>query len=345
MKKASRNKKTAEGKRAKPCKKPVEEKRAVGNKETILAKRATCDKKPSKAKRAVEPKKSDSTERAKLRAIVRGAYDIQKLRMQSGIRIVANWKARMGKQPNEKDSQMDSEAKQLLAAMRIAYKRLTDGLARWPRPTEFEGTELISDYTELTLVDQYVRLVEAEERQFKMLKHSIESHPLWGAFLEGVKGIDRAMAGVILSEIDIAKARHPSSLWKYAGLDVAPNGAGRSRKAEHLVDVEYKDRNGKQATRKGITFNPFLKTKLVGVLGSCFLRCNSPYREAYDNYRHRLEHSPAHQEKSKGHRHNMAIRYMVKMFLVDLHRVWRELEGLPAGVPYQEAKLGHVHAA
>jgi len=43
---------------------------------------------------------------------------------------------------------------------------------------------------------------------------------------------------------------------------------------------------------------------------------------------------------SKGHRHRMAIRYMVKMFLQDLYPVWRRLENLPVALPYAEAKLG-----
>jgi hypothetical protein len=50
-------------------------------------------------------------------------------------------------------------------------------------------------------------------------------------------------------------------------------------------------------------------------------------------------------EKSKGQRHNMAMRYMVKMFLIDLYTKWRTLEGLPVSVPYSEAKLGIKHAA
>ena len=98
--------------------------------------------------------------------------------------------------------------------------------------------------------------------------------------------------------------------------------------------------------KKGITFNPFLKTKLTGVLGASFLK-QSPdkcvYRKIYDDYKHRLEHMDAHKEKSKGHRHNMAIRYMIKMFLIDLYNEWRPLEGLPVAPTYTEAKLGKVH--
>jgi hypothetical protein len=52
------------------------------------------------------------------------------------------------------------------------------------------------------------------------------------------------MAGVILSEIDITKAEYPSSLHKYAGLDVAGDGQGRSRKKEHLEESDYIDKDG-----------------------------------------------------------------------------------------------------
>jgi len=41
----------------------------------------------------------------------------------------------------------------------------------------------------------------------------------------------------------------------------------------------------------------------------------------------------------------MAIRFMVKRFLVDLYFAWRTLDGLPVEPEYQESKLGHKHAA
>lgn len=43
------------------------------------------------------------------------------------------------------------------------------------------------------------------------------------------------------------------------------------------------------------------------------------------------------------HRKNMAIRYMVKVFLKDLWVAWRTLEGLPVTPDYAEAKLGLKH--
>jgi hypothetical protein len=139
-------------------------------------------------------------------------------------------------------------------------------------------------------------------------------------------------------------------------------GVGRSRRKEHQMLHHYIDKNGKPAERMGLTFDAFLKTKLVGVLASLLIRLNSPWRRVYDGYKHRLESDPnrirvttAEWKKrfAKGENVNMlwppgrinnaAKRYMVKMFLQDLWETWRKMEGLPVGprpVSYAEDKLG-----
>jgi hypothetical protein len=281
-----------------------------------------------------------------LKSITRGMYDVQKLRIQMGNRVVANFKTKIGQSPGDKESEIsDAEAKLLLKRLRQEYDRITDGLVRFPTAKTFKGTEIISQFTELCLIDQYIKLVHAEDEHLKRLESVVKIDPLWCVFLDGVVGIGPAMAGVLLSEIDITKSRHPSSLWKYSGLDVAHDGAGRSRKKEHLEDSEYVDSEGEIKIKKGITYNPFLKTKLMGVIGSSFLRAgkDNKYSKIYYDYKNRIENHPNHKEKSKGQRHQMATRYMVKQFLIDLYVAWRTLEGLPVSKPYHEAKLGHTH--
>ena len=159
----------------------------------------------------------------------------------------------------------------------------------------------------------------------------IHLHPLWKNFLKGVKGCGEAMAGVIITEFDINKAPTVSNLWSFSGL--AP---GKDRKTK-----------GQKCP-----YNQFLRAKLCGVLGSSFLKCNSPYRTYYDDMKLRLESSdwgmasknPTDKSRPKaGHQHKAATRYMVKMFLKDLYVAWRTLEGLPVREPYQEQYLGHVH--
>lgn len=280
-----------------------------------------------------------------MRILVRGAYDLQQLRVQMGNRIVGNFKVKLGQDPGTAEEDIESvEAKKILSNLRASYKKITDGVARFPSLTKFTGDGVIDTYTELTLVAQYFAVEQAETEMFNRIGKILEDYPIFTQFLRDVRGIGPAMAGVIISEIDIKQATYASTIWAYAGLDVAADGRGRSRKAEHLVTRKYIDKDGKEAERQGITFNPWLKTKLIGVLATSFIRAGkNKYDTIYRDYKHRLENMPQHAEKSKGHRDNMAKRYMIKMFLIDLYAKWRELEGLEVRQPYHVAKLNMEH--
>lgn len=285
----------------------------------------------------------------KLKTMVRGTYDLQHLRIGTGNRIASNFRVKLGQNPGEKTETIEPDEKKTLDEVIGSYRRMTDGLVKLPSFKKFKGDGIIDSYTELVLVSQYIGLLKQEDAQFKHLAEVLEEYPIYTKFLKDVRGIGPTIAGVIISEIDIHKAKYPSSLWKYAGLDVGPDGAGRSRRKEHLVEVEYTTADGEVKTKRGITYNPFLKTKLMGVLAASFLRAggeNNPYREIYDNYKHRMQNNGKwdNQPKGwKGHIDNAAKRYMIKQFLVNLHMTWRALEGLSVSRPYHEAKLGHVH--
>lgn len=284
--------------------------------------------------------------RSEIRTLVRGAYDLQKLRIATGNRIAANFKAKLGQEPGEKEETLNEQSQEILKVLRLSYKRISDGIVKFPRSeADFTGDEIISTLTELSLVSQYMELEELERRHFDRMAFAIAKEPIYEAFLKDVPGIGPALAGVIVSEIDPHECPYPSSIWKYAGLDVAEDGAGRSRRKEHLVEREYIASDGTTKTRMSITFNPFLKTKLIGVLAPSFLRVKGHYAEIYNHYKNRLVNDSRHAEKTKKWRHNMAMRYMVKIFLCDLYNAWRPLEGLDVAPTYQEAKLGHVHGA
>ena len=297
------------------------------------------------------PEQINGFQKETLRTQVRGVYDLQKLRIQMGNRIVANVKARdMGNKPSVPESEaLDKEDKKYLDRLRADYKKIMDGLQEIPTPRKFVAIGLISDYAFLSLFDQYVQMEKMEERQFALLEKSLQEFPVWTHYLKEVRGIGPALAGIIISEIDITKAKYPSSLWKYAGLDTVNTedgrNVGRSRKKESLVKKVYINKDGEEAERDSITFNPFLKTKLIGVAGSSFLRVGEKgvYAKIYNDYKNRLTHRPDCAGLSKLHIHNRSIRYMIKQFLVDLHREWRKLEGFPPSVPYSEGKLGYNH--
>lgn len=356
---------------------------------------------------------NEMIEKRPLRSLVRGVYDLQHLRIAIGLRIVGNFKAKLGQEPGKKEFTIDAEGRKILKNLRDRYRLLTDGVATFPRIEDFKGDELIGDYAELCLIGHYLSLLRNEEDQFKAVQSILPEFEIYRSFLKDVPGVGRAMAGVMICEIDISRCKYASSLWKYAGLDVAqswcldrtepanmlklakthlplsfPDGLkaanctvsengqslavankgfvahyvvrsdGRSARTEHQIDREYTDVRGQTKTKKSITYNPFLKAKLAGVLADCMLRAPRGYKEFYYDYKHRMENHRrygTHNDKkkgidgriitSKGRRNNMARRYMVKMFLVDLYRHWRRIEGLPVHGPYSEAKLEIRHSA
>lgn len=320
-----------------------------------------------------------NTDQVKIVGLLRGFYDLQKLRIATGNRVCAQFKAKLGQQPSQKEEEgiVDAEDIDLLKTLRDEYAKLMDGVKQLRRAT-FKASPLISSYTEFILLQQYLDLENMEKHHGPQIEKLLDSFPIYTEFLSKIDGCGPLMSGVIISEIDIAKARTPSSLWQYAGLGVEADGRGTSRRAEHMHEVAYTDKDGKDAVRKGIRFNPFLKTKLVGVLSGCMLKAGvtyskkaslddegnpvtlkngkakmekdvlirdqcSPYALAYMDYKHRLATDPARAEWPKGRIHRAALRYMIKRFLVDLYKVWRALEGLPVALEYHEAKQGHVH--
>ena len=285
-----------------------------------------------------------------LTAMVRGVYDLQKLRMQSGLRLYANFRAKLGMTATSEEED-DEEAQKVLDLIKASYDKICEGVAKnktMPAERGFVGDAIISTYTELILIDQYFELYRDEQRQFRNLEKFLTGIPIWEQYLKDIVGVGPAMAGVIITEFDIGKAKYPSSLWRYAGLDVDnSDGLGRSRRENHLIEHTYTDKNGVKKTRMGLSYNPFLKTKLTGVLAGSFLRTKSPWRKVYDEYHHRLETDPSREKVTKeefkkryakdkttmattwrpGRINDAAKRYMMKMFLAELYNKWRALEG------------------
>jgi len=219
--------------------------------------------------------------RDELRESVRFFYDLQKLRIQTGLRA-GNDKAVLSE---------------------IAVKRQSD---RSGALSTLEKTEL------------------------KAINKLIQAHPLY-PWLKAQKGCGPTMSGVILSEIDITRCGTISALWAYCGLSVGHDGTAPKRR--------------KGCTKKdgtpGLAYNSMLRSKLVGVLADCMIKCNSPWREHYDNRKTRTRSKDW--GKSDGHRNNDAKRVMIKRFLQEMWKEWRTLEGLPVPPPYSETYLGLHH--
>jgi hypothetical protein len=287
--------------------------------------------------------------RNEIRLAVRGVYDLQKMRIQSGNRLAATFRAKLGLESSEGEDE-NEDAKKILDNLRVCYEKITDGVV--VNLKKFKGHGIIDTYSEFSLVETYLNLENAEKTAFKRLDNVIKAHPLWEHYLEHVKGVGVAMAGVIISEFDINKAKYHTNMWKYAGLDVIMvedentgelHGIGRCNKKEYMSEVEYTDSKGEIQTKKTLGYNPWLKTKLLGVLATSFLRAKGNYYEIYLNYKNRIANMPEHKSKTLAHRNRMALRYMIKIFIIHLYENWKVIEGQPVFSPFNADKLGIVH--
>ena len=174
-----------------------------------------------------------------LRPIVRAFYDIQKLRIMVGLRLCANFKSKLGMTFNTPEDEQDPKANEVMKKLRQSYKKFTDGVMEFPKRKGFKGDAIISAYGEFLLVTSYVELEKQEDRLLKEIQAELEEIKIYRLFLKDVRGIGPILGGVIVAEIDIHRAKHPSSLWKFAGLDVAEDGRGRGKYKDHCVTVSH----------------------------------------------------------------------------------------------------------
>lgn len=300
-----------------------------------------------------------------LRVMVRSAYALQKLRIQTGLRLCANLRQKLKTDPD--DDELPEEAKALIKELYASYRLLTEGAAKrrtLPRERGFKGEGVITDFAELVIAHTYFELERQERECFRLLEEVLDPIPIYDTWLRDQRGIGPAMAGVLISYFDPHKANTVSKFWAFAGLDVGPGNLARSRRKEHLVERTYTDRHGEERTKLSTTFDPWVQSKLMGALSASLLRQNSPYRKHYDAYRHRKETDPTIRkgtladkkaERATGHSgediwhplriHRASLRYMVKQFIADFWEQWRLLEGLPVRPTYHQEKQGGHKAA
>ena len=225
-----------------------------------------------------------------------------------------------------------------------------DGEAKKGRPDRDPGMLVI-------LLKRRDSILALEHEMELEVGRLIRKHPLWIDFLRDVKGVGEMMTAVIITQFNIYIATTVSKMWQFSGMNPGQvHGKVWKKKGGErtLVATEDMIRGDKKAKGFVCPFNSFLKAKMLGVLGSSFLKSNSPYRRYYDDMKHRLESSdwgtasknPTDPKRPKaGHQHKAANRYMVKCFLRDLYVAWRTLEGLEVRPSYQEEYLNKKHSA
>lgn len=381
-----------------------------------------------------------------IRCLIANVYDLQKLRISAGNRLVQSFYLQLGVAPSTSPDDVDKEEKKMIDRLKAEYKRITDTVAennksiksniKAIRESDEEGKRLtlIRNDQDFKLVESYIYLLKAEEESTKSLDKYVKQHKLWDAFFADIKGCGTLMSAVCIAYLDPYVAKYPSSFFRYCGMDTVQDedkdgnklylekvegvvtgvkvreaygyynsegqyfgkvqmtdnlsdegnilfngedgGLYEQRQLTKVVDgqemliyeevesgkeyvgdvvvsqhgrkmgdtemVEYVDADGNRKLKRSITYNPFVKTKLMGVLTGCLIKAKDPvYSKIYYDYKARLDNSPRYEGYTPAHKNMMAQRYMIKQFLRNLHTEWRHLEGLPIYEPYEVEKLGN----
>lgn len=265
------------------------------------------------------PVTDSSTEdmKAILSSFVKQFYDLQDLRIKAGGRVLAYMHQKMGIDPGQKkDDNLSTEDQKLLKKVEKEYKLLTTGVAAEIKKLDAKVKKvkptLITDEIAFKIAAIYMALIRQEIVVYGEINEFLNHFPIWHQYMSHVTAFGPAMAGILITYVDINKCPYVSNLYKFLGLDVVlydhekkefvPNiteadsrgilGEARSRKKHHLIDREYENKEGKTMHKKSITYSKFAHDKILGVLSGNLLRQNSHYREIYHNYKNRISNEP-----------------------------------------------------
>ncbi len=140
------------------------------------------------------------------------------------------------------------------------------------------------------------RFNEIEKDLDKSIEDLADDMPIVERMIR-VRGVGKILAVKIAAMIDIQRADTISALWRYAGYAVVDGHREKPVKGEPLH------------------YNTRLKTTCY-LVGTSFLRSNSPYRKIYDEARGYYEEN--RKEWTKAHQHMAAMRKMTKLWLSHL---------------------------
>jgi hypothetical protein len=173
------------------------------------------------------------------------------------------------------------------------------------------------------LIQFYERFHELERDIEKYVSKEFKRHEMY-EWLKDVKGIGPILGASLISYIDIEKAQHASSVWKFCGLAVNPETGEADRKTKG----------------QKIAYSPFMRTQLWKI-GESFVKQKGEYRTIYDTsrefYNRKFPNEVIEGKRHKynrAHLHAMAKRRTVKIFLSRFWAEWREKRGLPVSEPF-----------
>lgn len=201
----------------------------------------------------------------------------------------------------------------------------------------------------------YKNALTLESQIKSAMDHWTDQHRLAGLLKNHVGGIGPVISAGIVANIDIHKAKTAGAIWRFAGLDptcVWNKGEKRPWNAS-LKTLCWK------LGQSFMKLSDKRKTKKSAWYGEQYRRQKAFYIEknVSGGFKQNAEQVLRTKTFKKGeyaaiyksgmlpdgHIDAMARRWVVKLFLSNLHELWCKLEGIPCPRPYTMAHQGHVH--
>ena len=257
------------------------------------------------------------------------AKDIEKIRIANSNRIYSGLVEHyIGDTPNyaeicilRKDKTADRTKTAELIAIAIKEGLKLKGLSEDQLKAEFE---LAKDEDEL-----YQSFLVLEKKSIDILAGDLKYIPVYTGYLSQVRGMAEKSCAILLATLgDITRFEDPSSLWHYCGV-----GNAETDKKRKGVECSY---------------NPKMKSLLLGVIGDNLIKSRSQYNMIYYDRTERTKrthpewwHLNADGTKASGknmhpkHGYRDGIRVMMKRFLCELWKAAYIAKGIvPPRNPY-----------
>lgn len=364
-KKRAESGETPEGpKRAKQSETPRASERAIEEEKPNAQERAEAVKSPDTAERAESHESPKAEERASkkpkrktsyIRFLVRAFYDLQKLRMQTQLRISAVDRGAADMLDRDAGVLEDYFTQLQVLEKEVLEDRIAATVRVHPLAPFFDGVKGCGPtMTAVLLSEVDIHRANRPSNLWRYAGYGVKDGAReslkkgqkapYNAFLKTKLYV---LAGCIMKAkgepyttiYEGAKLRYrsmpcgkdPTSHCPTGTKDPAQNitarwiGVFMDAEAKALIEREHPGLTVAERTK----LMPEARKKVAEMApGRVEKLAQAMYRKCYC--------TPAHS-------HMKAVRYMIKMFLYDLWRYWREAEGLPIVGSYAEDKLGRRH--
>ena len=225
------------------------------------------------------------------------------------------------------------------------------------------SNKIINSQIEMDLVDTFIDIHNMELKAENKLAGLLSSFPMWTDCLSQVSGVGPVIGATLIAKIDIFKTNSPGSLIRFFGLTVEDDGKGTSKRREHNVPMEFINSKGELAYKWGTGYDPQKQSFAISKIGDSFKKRGSanPYGIAYRQKKKQyalaerfgikdakskgglLRDKEGRHVPNKGHIDKAAIRWMCKIFLIDLWLFWAAFEGVPIKASYYARYINPLH--